>query len=409
MITSSMEAALSPWVAKLKSRTPLPLLVQWGDHPAPGSGLRLGDFNAPKVVIRVRKASALPLLLSPSLDSLGEAYVEGLIDVEGSVDDLLEMAHRLAEAGSRTESRFTRIARHFQHTPQSDSAAIQYHYDVSNAFYQAWLDPGLVYSCAYFENGDETLEEAQLKKIDHILTKVQLQPGQRLLDIGCGWGALVMRAAQKFGARCTGITLSQGQFDLATERVRAAGLQDRVEIRLQDYRDVQGPFDRITSVGMFEHVGLKHLEGYFACIHGLLADEGWVLNHGITSTDVNDGETSLGGGRFIDRYVFPQGELPHVATLLRTMQAGGLEALDVESLRRHYARTTGLWSQAFEAGGEPLRDMVGERRWRIWRIYLAGCQWAFEHDEISLYQVLCRKAGRPARGLPWSRRWMYPH
>jgi len=267
----------------------------------------------------------------------------------------------------------------------------------------------MVYSCAYFENGDETLEEAQLKKIDHILTKVQLQPGQRLLDIGCGWGALVIRAAEKFGARCTGITLSQRQFKLASERVRQAGLQDRVEIRLQDYRDVQGTFDRITSVGMFEHVGLKHLEGYFACIHGLLADEGWVLNHGITSTDFNDGETALGGGRFIDRYVFPQGELPHIATVLRTLQAGGLEALDVESLRRHYARTTGLWSQAFEAGGERLRDMVGERRWRIWRVYLAGCQWAFENDEISLYQVLCRKSGRPARGLPWSRRWMYPH
>jgi cyclopropane-fatty-acyl-phospholipid synthase len=404
---SSLESALTPWVAQLKNRANLPVLLQWGEHPAPDSGLRLGDFEQPRVVIKVRKAAAVPKLLSPSLDSLGEAYVEGLIDVEGSVEDILDMAHRLAEAGSGTESRLTRIVRHFQHSKKSDQEAVQYHYDVSNDFYQAWLDPRMVYSCAYFENGDESLEEAQLKKIDHILTKVQLRQDQRLLDIGCGWGALVIRAAQKFGARCVGITLSQRQFELATERVRAAGLQDQVEIRLQDYRDVQGPFDRITSVGMFEHVGLDYLQGYFARIRELLTDDGWVLNHGITSTDANDGETSHGGGRFIDRYVFPQGELPHISTVLRTLQAGGLEALDVESLRRHYARTTGLWSQAFEAAGDRLRTLVDERRWRIWRVYLAGCQWAFEHDEISLYQVLCRKAGLQARSLPWSRRWMY--
>jgi cyclopropane-fatty-acyl-phospholipid synthase len=404
---ASMEAVLSPWVAQLKSRTNLPILVQWGENPAPDSGLRLGEFDRPKAVIKVRKASAVPLLLSPSLDTLGEAYVEGLIDVEGSVDDILDMAHGLAEAASKGESRLARIARHFQHNKKSDQEAIQYHYDVSNEFYQTWLDPRMVYSCAYFENGDETLEEAQLKKIDHILTKVQLQPGQRLLDIGCGWGALVIRAAEKFGARCLGITLSQRQFDLATERVRAAGLQDKVEIRLQDYRDVQGQFDRITSVGMFEHVGLDYLAEYFGHIRKLLADDGWVLNHGITSTDPNDGETSHGGGRFIDRYVFPQGELPHISTVLKTMQDGGLEALDVESLRRHYARTTALWSLAFEAHGEKLRAMVDQKHWRIWRVYLAGCQWAFEHDEISLYQVLCRKSGRQARSLPWSRRWMY--
>jgi cyclopropane-fatty-acyl-phospholipid synthase len=403
----SMEAVLSPWVTQLKAKTNLPVLIQWGDNPAPGSGLRLGEFSQPKVVIQVRKASAIPLLLSPSLDSLGEAYVEGQIDVTGSVDDVLDIAHRLAEAGSKTEGRLSRMVRRFTHTKNTDREDIQYHYDVSNAFYQVWLDPAMVYSCAYFENGDETLAEAQTKKIDHILTKVQLQPGQRLLDIGCGWGALVMRAASKFGARCLGVTLSQRQFELATERVRQAGLQDRVEIRLQDYRDVQGQFDRITSVGMFEHVGIQHLPGYFSRINELLTDEGWVLNHGITSTDANDGETSHGGGRFIDRYVFPHGELPHIGTVLRTMQEGGLEALDIESLRRHYARTTGLWSQAFEANGEKLKAMVDEKRWRIWRVYLAGSQWAFEHDEVSLYQVLCRKAGRPARGLPWSRRWMY--
>jgi cyclopropane-fatty-acyl-phospholipid synthase len=404
-MVQSLEAVLTPWVSQLKAKTNLPVLLRWGGDQ--GAGLRLGEFTRPKVEIHIRQLSAIPLLLSPSLDSLGEAYVEGKIDVKGQVDDVLEMAHRLAEAGAKTEGRLARVVRSFTHNPKSDRQAVQYHYDVSNAFYSLWLDPAMVYSCAYFENGNETLAQAQQKKIDHILTKLRLQPDQRLLDIGCGWGALVLRAAQKFGARCVGVTLSQNQFELASERVRQAGLQDRVEIRLQDYREVTGQFDRITSVGMFEHVGLKHLVAYFTKVRELLADDGWVLNHGITTSDAHDGETSLGGGRFIDRYVFPQGELPHIGTVLKALQQGGLEAVDVENLRRHYARTMALWSQAFEANAEQLKTLVDDKRWRIWRVYLAGCQWTFEHDETSLFQVLCRKAGLPAQGQPWSRGWMY--
>jgi cyclopropane-fatty-acyl-phospholipid synthase len=303
------------------------------------------------------------------------------------------MAHRVADALS--------------HTRAQDRTAIQYHYDVSNDFYAEWLDPAMVYSCAYFAQGDETLAEAQTRKIDHILTKLRLQPGHTLLDIGCGWGALVLRAAQAFGARCVGITLSQNQFDEATARVRAAGLADRVEIRLQDYRDVEGPFDRISSVGMFEHVGLKNLASYFRIIHDLLAPDGWALNHGITTTDPQNGETRHGGGRFIDRYVFPQGELPHIGTVLTTLQEGGLEAFDIESLRRHYARTLQCWSDAFEARSKRLQQLVPDRTWRIWRMYLVGSQSAFEHDELSLFQVLCRRSGQLADTLPWSRRWVY--
>ena len=218
--------------------------------------------------------------------------MESHIDVHGSVQDVIDIAHRLAESGAADEDAgwmgraVRRLIDATHHTRAQDREAIQYHYDVSNAFYAEWLDPAMVYSCAYFENGDETLAEAQAKKIDHILTKLRLQPGQTLLYIGCGWGALVLRAAGRFGARCVGITLSRNQLDLATERVRAAGLQDRVEIRLQDYRDVQGTFDRVSSVGMFEHVGLKNLAPYFRIVHDLLAPGGWALNHGITSTNV---------------------------------------------------------------------------------------------------------------------------
>ena len=403
---SIVERALLPWAQRVKTRVNLPVRLSWGERGA--SSLSLGEFDEPQVEIRVRDASALPLLIDPGLDTLGQAYVEGLIDVEGSVPDILAVAHRLAATAEPEGGLLGRLRRRFAHTRESDSEAIQYHYDVSNGFYAQWLGEGMVYSCGYFENGDETLDEAQVKKIDHILTKIQLQPGQRLLDIGCGWGALVLRAAQKFGAHCVGVTLSKNQHALARERVKAAGLEDRIDIRLQDYRDVKdGPFDRITSVGMFEHVGLDNLAAYFAHIRSLLKPGGWAMNHGITSTDAHDGETRHGGGHFIDRYVFPQGELPHIGTVLRTMQEGGLEAFDVESLRRHYMRTTQLWSEAFEARAAQIKPLVDEKKWRIWRIYLAGCAWAFEHDEVSIYQVICRAAGQPAQGLPWSRKWIY--
>ncbi|MDP3253625.1 MAG: cyclopropane-fatty-acyl-phospholipid synthase family protein [Hydrogenophaga sp.] len=403
---SIVERALLPWAQRMKSRVNLPVRLSWGERGT--SSIELGEFQQPSVEIHVRDASALPLLIDPGLDTLGQAYVEGLIDVHGSLPDIVAMAHRLAENAQPEGGLLGRLRRRFSHTRASDSEAIQYHYDVSNAFYAQWLDEQMVYSCGYFETGEETLAEAQIRKIDHILTKIRLQPGQRLLDIGCGWGALVLRAAQKYGAHCVGVTLSKNQYDLARERVRAAGLEDRIDIRLQDYRDVKDdPFDRITSVGMFEHVGLNHLVGYFGHIRKLLKADGWAMNHGITSTDAYDGETRHGGGSFIDRYVFPQGELPHLSTVLRTLQEGGLEAFDIENLRRHYMRTTQLWSDTFEARTAQIKPLLDEKRWRIWRVYLAGCAWAFEHDEVSIYQVLCRPAGEKAAGLPWSRNWIY--
>ena len=409
--SSRQDAALSPWAQRLRQRFNLPLLVRWQG----GTSLKLGEFDQARVIVDVRDTAGAAALLTPALDNLGQAYVEGHIDVTGSVQDVMDMAHRLAEAGSQMDASgrwvrriVHRLADARSHSKAVDRESIHYHYDVSNDFYAEWLDPAMVYSCAYFENGNETLAEAQTKKIDHILTKLRLRPGQRLLDVGCGWGALVLRAAERFGVRCVGITLSQNQLELATERVRAAGLQDRVEIRLQDYREVKGPFDRISSVGMFEHVGLKNLPAYFRQMHDLLAPGGWAMNHGITSSDPQNGETRHGGGRFIDRYVFPNGELPHIGTVLTAMQQGGLEALDAENLRRHYARTLRCWSEAFEARSEHLTTLVDDKTWRIWRMYLVGSQWAFENDDIALFQVLCHRAGESAEGLPWSRRWMYP-
>ncbi|WP_028231437.1 SAM-dependent methyltransferase [Paraburkholderia mimosarum] len=397
------EKKLAQWVEEVRNRADLPArLVLWS-----GQQYDFGHFAAPQVTLKVNSAAALPLLLEPSLDNLGEAYVKGKIDIEGKLADIINISYSLARSTVTNASKLARVRRYFTHSKSTDKRAIQYHYDVSNEFYKLWLDENMVYSCAYFENGDEDLATAQLKKIDHILTKIQLEEGQTLLDIGCGWGALVLRAAQKFGARCVGVTLSQNQFDLATARVKAAGLQDRIEIRLQDYRDIHGQFDRITSVGMFEHVGRKNLPGYFRKVHDLLADDGVAMNHGITSSDADSGETALGGGEFIDRYVFPDGELPHIGLALEAAQRGGLEAVDVESLRRHYAHTLDIWAENFEARAEEARKLVDDEKFRIWRVYLAGCAYAFEHDDVSIFQIVCRKAGRSAKTLPWSRRYMY--
>ncbi|MBA3998107.1 MAG: SAM-dependent methyltransferase [Candidatus Accumulibacter sp.] len=359
----------------------------------------------PLVTLEIRSVQALRRLLRPSMATLGQAYVEGEIDVVGAIDDVIGVVAEIAAHAGRIGRHRPRMVRHSR---KIDAEAIAYHYDVSNDFYRLWLDREMVYSCAYFRTPDDTLEQAQLQKLDYILGKLRLQPGQRLLDIGCGWGALVLRAARDYGVRAVGITLSQKQCELATRRVAEAGLADRVEIRLQDYRDVSGPFERIVSVGMFEHVGLKNLRGYFAKINELLTDDGICMNHGITSSDPDSAESPLGGGEFIERYVFPHGELPHIGLVLKELSAAGLEAADVENLRRHYALTTQHWSRRFEQNGERLRELVGEKRYRIWRAYLAGCTYGFRHNWIALHQVLAVKASAPDREpLPLTRDYMY--
>ena len=361
-----------------------------------------------KVVIHVLSPAGLRHMVLPSLDSLGSAYVEGLLDVEGELEDVFDVAARLARHAVRPTGRFGHVVRSVRHTRKIDADAIAHHYDVSNDFYRHWLDENMVYSCAYFKERGDTLEQAQVQKLDHVLRKIRVQPGQRLLDIGCGWGALILRAAQKFGAHATGITLSRNQYELARERIAAAGLGDRCEVLLADYRDMSGQFDRITSIGMFEHVGLKNLRAYFATVRDLLADDGIALNHGITSTDPESGEVAWGGGSFIHRYVFPHGELPHISLALKEMSAAGLEAFDVENLRRHYALTLGHWARRYERAAEKIRSVVDERRYRIWRMYLAGCAYSFEHAWTSIHQILAVRADRPATDrLPLTRDFMY--
>lgn len=395
-----LEAKIERMAAGVRAAQNIPMELRlWN-----GRKIELGD--SPKVRVTVPKASALGYFLSPDLLKLGQAYVEGHIAVEGSLRDVFDVAQKFARslADPGRLRGFRRMARH---TKSRDREAIHYHYDVSNEFYSLFLDTNMVYSCAYFKSGEESLNLAQEQKLDHILTKLRVQPGERLLDIGCGWGALIIRAAQKYGAIATGITLSENQHALALERIEEAGVADRCEVRLQDYRDVpeKKHFDKISSVGMFEHVGLKNLPAYFAKMRALLAPNGVVMNHGITSVDPDSRSVGLGAGAFIDRYVFPDGELPHISLVLREMEAAGFEVADVESLRRHYAKTCGMWADGLETHRARAIEIAGDKRYRIWAIYLAGCAYAFANDWINIYQVLA--SPRNAGSLPLTRDYMY--
>lgn len=389
-------------IERIRHNAVIPLRLElWDGH-------RFDLSPEPTVTIAIPKPSALRYFLAPDLNKLGEAFVEGHIRVEGSIHEVFSVAASLARSlAATTHAGFHRIA---PHSRSRDRSAIEYHYDVSNEFYALFLDRDMVYSCAYYRSDDDSLETAQTQKLDHVLNKLMVKPGERLLDIGCGWGALITRAVKKYGAIATGITLSRNQFEYARERIRAEGLQDRCTVELCDYRDLSGTgaFDKIASIGMFEHVGLKNLPVYFRKIRTLLGDEGLVLNHGITTSDPESRWMRLGAGEFIDRYVFPHGELPHVALLLKEMSAAGLEVTDVESLRRHYARTCHEWASRLESSRDRATAVAGDRRLRIWQIYLAGCAYGFANGWMNIYQVLgCRDENSAAKPLPLTREYMY--
>jgi cyclopropane-fatty-acyl-phospholipid synthase len=293
------------------------------------------------------------------------------------------------------------------HSRAENRDAIAFHYDVSNDFYALWLDPAMVYSCAYFERPDVSLEQAQKAKLDHICRKLVLRRGESLLDIGCGWGALIIHAAREYGVRAHGVTLSRQQAELASERIRKAGLEDQVSVELRDYRDIpgEGVYDKIASVGMFEHIGLKNLPVYFSTVHRLLKSDGLFLNHGITHY-VEGWKKSL-STEFINRYVFPDGQLDTIANIQRTMERGGFEIADVEGLRRHYAMTLRRWVAQLEAHHEQALEFVSEATYRVWRLYMAACALEFESGEIGIYQVLAGKYGAPSTQLPLTRRHLY--
>ncbi|WIG60685.1 MAG: Cyclopropane-fatty-acyl-phospholipid synthase [Ktedonobacterales bacterium] len=383
--------------------------------------------RAPRYTIALNRPGALRrIFLPPSELALGEAYLDGDFDIEGEIEAAVGLANvvsarlgsplgyaalipRLralpvddapagATAGSAPRGRAALAGFGARHTRRRDAAAIRYHYDVGNDFYALWLDQRMVYSCAYFPTGAEDLDTAQEAKLEHICRKLRLRPGERLLDIGCGWGGLVRYAAERYGVEALGVTLSEPQAALARERIAAAGLTDRCRVEVRDYRDLprNRPFDKIVSVGMFEHVGRSHLYTYFNTAYHLLRPGGLFLNHGIAEGPAQRGMSLplrllWRPGSFVATYVFPDGELIPPGEALRYAEMVGFETRDVENLREHYTLTLRQWVRRLEAHREEAVRIAGERTYRVWRLYMAGAAQSFATGGNSLIQALFTK------------------
>jgi cyclopropane-fatty-acyl-phospholipid synthase len=362
------------------------------------------------------------MFLPPSELTLGEAYIYNDFDIEGSVESAFALGDQIMDErwGKMAQVRYGKRLlslpntgqprpgdaaaklRGSLHSKERDRQAVTYHYDRSNDFYALWLDRRMVYSCAYFATSNDDLDTAQERKLDYICRKLRLQPGERLLDIGCGWGGLVIYAAQHYGVEAYGITLSQQQAELAQKRIAEAGLSERCRVEVRDYRDVkeEHSFDKIVSVGMFEHVGQALLPIYFQQAWHLLRPGGVFLNHGIASviTDPPQREST-----FNQRYVFPDGELVPISTTLRAAEMSGFEVRDVESLREHYALTLRHWVRLLESHAEEARQLTSDVTYRIWRIYMSGSIYAFLTGRANIYQTLLAKPDGGDSHLPLTR------
>ncbi len=342
---------------------------------------------------------------------LGEAYLSGDIEVHGDIERLFELVDFLEARDMSWPLRVQLLGNAFR-LPQGTTAAafdlraandarhnsrcsIAHHYDISNDFYKLWLDPEMVYSCAYFKDPAQTLAQAQRDKLDYICRKLRLAPGQHLLDIGCGWGGLVSWAARHYGVKAHGITLSEQQYEYARERIRREGLDDgRVCIELRDYHDLppKACYERIVSVGMFEHIGIANFPAYFDIVRGALRPGGLFLNHGVSS----DGGWEPGATvRFINRYVFPDAELSPISGVCAAMERAGFELIDIEGLRTHYVLTLRRWVAALEKHREEAVTLVGESVYRLWRLYMAGSAHCFERGTCGIYQVLAGGVRQP--------------
>ena len=367
---------------------------------------------APRICLTLCSRRLARLFLTGNIGGLAQAYVEGELAVEGRLEDILGVGIGLAERVGRSPllRRIASLLPRRRHSRARDAADVRSHYDVSNDFYRLWLDRNMLYSCAYFVMGDEDLDTAQEQKLDHLCRKLRLRPGERLLDIGCGWGGLVCWAAERYGVEAVGVTLSRPQAEFAQARIVAAGLERRATVRCEDYRDIAGSahFDKIVSVGMYEHVGIANLPLYFRTIARLLKPGGVALNHGITSVDRDGRAQGPPGGEFIDRFVFPGGELPHISQVLYEIAGAGLEILDLEDLRPHYPPTLMHWLRRLESERQSAIAAAGAGRYRIWRMYIAGMAYAFDRGWLSLGQVL---AARPLADRqsprPWTRAYQY--
>jgi cyclopropane-fatty-acyl-phospholipid synthase len=408
--------AFSNLIDRRLAQLPLKVALDW---PGGHAGNRQADLR-----LRFHEPRWLGALARGQIGTLADAYVRGKLDIEGSMADLMKIAAELvgdprqAQGAASWRRLLASWGSRWRDLRERDAQRIQFHYDVSDDFYALWLDPQRVYSCAYFRDVGATLAQAQEAKLDHVCRKLRLSAGQRFLDIGAGWGGLLLWAAEHYGVRGLGITLSKNQHAHVNRLIDARGLKGRVEMRLLDYRDLpeDDPFDRIASIGMFEHVGRARLPLYFAKLHRLLRPGGLIMNHGITAGGLHNRQLGAGMGDFIEKYIFPGGELAHVARVSQDLSEAGLELLDAENLRPHYARTLWAWSDALERRLDDARKLTPEATVRAYRLYLAGCAMSFERGWISLFQLLASKpdgqvengAMRGAQSAyPFNREYMY--
>jgi cyclopropane-fatty-acyl-phospholipid synthase len=407
-LSSLIESVLGP---------DLPIAVRGYD------GSVLGPPDAPATLVLRSRNALRRIIRSPGELGFARAYVSGDLDVEGDIYAALRLRDRLPEI-RLTAAQMVTAAREVglrnlrrlppppeearlhgrRHSVARDRAAISHHYDVSNDFYRLILGPSLTYSCAVFTSEDTTLEQAQANKYELIAGKLGLREGMRLLDVGCGWGGMLLHAAQQQGVRAVGVTVADRQVELASKRVAEAGLVDVVEVRNQDYRVIEdGPFDAVSSIGMFEHVGEARLEEYFSHLFDLLAPGGRLLNHGISRPPGEGARFSRNS--FIDHYVFPDGELHEIGRVVSIMQKAGFEVRHVESLREHYAKTLRHWVANLEANWDEAVELVGLGRARIWRLYMAGSALNFEANRSQIHQVLGVKPAGVRSQMPLRPDW----
>jgi cyclopropane-fatty-acyl-phospholipid synthase len=402
-----------------------------------GVVLPLGPDARTDLRLRIMSPDAVTRLLRrPGFQRLVDLMAEGSIRIEGGT--LLDLADRrgpvktrgmLKALGAGTLARSllpflvrrrpkARAVRHDYggevagklEAGRDDKPLVQFHYDLSNAFYALFLGPTMAYTCAYWERPETTLDEAQTAKFEMICRKLRLKPGERLLDIGCGWGGLICHAAEHYGVKAHGVTLAQEQYDYARERIAALGLSDRVTVELKDYRELSGSYDKIASIGMFEHVGLANHDAYFSKIHALLRPRGLYLHHAITRLAKRDARAFARKRpeyKAITRYIFPGGELDSIGMSVTGLERHGFEVHDVEGWREHYARTTRAWAERLYAARAEAEKEVGEAKTRIWLLYLAGCSLGFERSALAIFQTVASKRAKGPSGLPPTRADLY--